>query len=281
MKTFVIYHANCVDGFGAAFAAWRALGSNNVEYIPLNHYDPMPFFSTGSKIYCLDFCFKKEEILQIIQHSSLTIVDHHISELRSIVDILHMDHPNLEIIFNMEQSGATLAWNYFHKQPTPDFFQHIEDRDLGKYQLENTKEIISALMLKPKTFQEWEKISTQKLLLEGEIFKNFQEQILKETLERHHFAEIHGKVIPVVNSTCFWSDITFKLLDLYPEHDFVASYYAIDEQRIKWSIRSREGSSVDVGLISQEYEGGGHFHSGGFTTKKDQIVFCKQFKIAA
>ena len=34
MKPLVIYHANCADGFGAAFAAWLKLG-NEAEYLPM------------------------------------------------------------------------------------------------------------------------------------------------------------------------------------------------------------------------------------------------------
>ena len=32
MKPLVVYHANCADGFGAAFAAWLKLGeSDSIE----------------------------------------------------------------------------------------------------------------------------------------------------------------------------------------------------------------------------------------------------------
>ena len=32
-KTFVTYHQDCPDGFGAAYAAWLKLG-NNAAYVP-------------------------------------------------------------------------------------------------------------------------------------------------------------------------------------------------------------------------------------------------------
>ena len=36
MKPLVIYHANCTDGFGAAFAAWLKLG-DEAEYLPMEY----------------------------------------------------------------------------------------------------------------------------------------------------------------------------------------------------------------------------------------------------
>ena len=49
MKPLVIYHANCADGFGAAFAAWRKLG-DEAEYVPMDHLkatDGVAGFSTN------------------------------------------------------------------------------------------------------------------------------------------------------------------------------------------------------------------------------------------
>ena len=38
----VLYHANCYDGFGAAWAAWRKLGDDGVVYQAVNYGDPLP-----------------------------------------------------------------------------------------------------------------------------------------------------------------------------------------------------------------------------------------------
>lgn len=42
MQTYVLYHANCPDGFGAAWAAWMALGSADVNYLPCAYGRPLP-----------------------------------------------------------------------------------------------------------------------------------------------------------------------------------------------------------------------------------------------
>ena len=44
----VIYHANCNDGFGAAYSAWKLLG-NRAEYHAASHGSPPPDV-TGKRV---------------------------------------------------------------------------------------------------------------------------------------------------------------------------------------------------------------------------------------
>src|SRR3989338_9515798 len=41
LKTAILYHANCPDGFGGAYAAWKKFG-DSAEYIPVKHGKPIP-----------------------------------------------------------------------------------------------------------------------------------------------------------------------------------------------------------------------------------------------
>ena len=52
----VIYHKNCTDGFGSAYAAWRLLG-NRAEYIACAHGETPPDVR-GKKVAICDFSFK-------------------------------------------------------------------------------------------------------------------------------------------------------------------------------------------------------------------------------
>ena len=51
----VIYHADCTDGFGAAYAAWKQLG-NRAEYFACKHGTPPPDVK-GKIVAILDFSF--------------------------------------------------------------------------------------------------------------------------------------------------------------------------------------------------------------------------------
>ena len=55
----VIFHANCNDGFGAAYSAWKLLG-NRCEYIACAHGETPPDV-TGKKVAILDYSFSNKE----------------------------------------------------------------------------------------------------------------------------------------------------------------------------------------------------------------------------
>lgn len=57
MSTIVIYHADCPDGFGAAFAAWLVFG-DSAQYVPARFGEPAPDVR-GKEVYILDFSRQK------------------------------------------------------------------------------------------------------------------------------------------------------------------------------------------------------------------------------
>ena len=72
----VIYHADCTDGFGAAYSAWKLLG-NRAEYYPCKHGTPPPDV-TGKVVAILDFSFNNATTKQMIEDADkLIVIDHH------------------------------------------------------------------------------------------------------------------------------------------------------------------------------------------------------------
>lgn len=81
MKPLVIYHANCTDGFGAAFAAWLKLG-DSAEYLPIEHGKNFLTEYAGStvnrEIYILDFSLPREVMGWLFQRAKRIVwLDHH------------------------------------------------------------------------------------------------------------------------------------------------------------------------------------------------------------
>lgn len=271
---YIVYHDKCTDGFGAALVAWQKY-KEQAQYIPLNHYDPVPQFEAGSKIICLDFCFSKSTLLSLSKNHQILVLDHHQSALKEVEDLVKNPIPNLDLRFNMSQSGVEMAWYFFNQgQALPQLFNHIKDRDLGLFALPKTHQIIAALMTVPKEFKLWSELSVEKLAERGEIIEQVQHQMMVEMCEKSHFAYIGGMWVPAVNATCWWSDVTKILLQKYPDSPFVAAYYSLDSERTKWSLRSLP-SRADVAEISTAYGGGGHPTSGGFTTDNGAIKFSQ------
>ena len=86
MKPLVLYHANCADGFGAAFAAWLKFG-DDAEYVACSYGDKnfvIPQLK-GRDVYVLDFSFSRETMNVFLEDSEHFVwLDHHRSaRLRS------------------------------------------------------------------------------------------------------------------------------------------------------------------------------------------------------
>jgi uncharacterized protein len=55
----VVYHAECTDGFGAAYAAWKKFG-DTASYIPLKTQVEITIDFTNKEVYVVDYSFIKE-----------------------------------------------------------------------------------------------------------------------------------------------------------------------------------------------------------------------------
>lgn len=91
MKPLVIYHANCTDGFGAAFAAWLKLG-DEAEYLPMKYGVDLLTTYKGSliarEIYILDFSFSRETMGWLFDHAKHVVwLDHHLTSKQTAEDL--------------------------------------------------------------------------------------------------------------------------------------------------------------------------------------------------
>jgi uncharacterized protein len=270
MNTIVIYHKNCNDGFGSALVAWLKFG-NDAEYYPATHYTQPPNV-TNKKVFILDFSYSKEIILHMIQESSeLLIIDHHISAQKALEEI-----PNENKIFDMTHSGATLTWKYFFPDKNiPLLLQYIEDRDIWKNELPNTKECFFGLCEIPKIFSEWsfylndfkieELISNGKILCKHNnaliTFISKSSYLVKEILKDNKEYNI-----AYLNSNVLKSDIgNFIISKLYPQANFSAIYhYDGNVNKTIFSLRSTD-EKTDVSEIAKLYDGGGHRCASGLS----------------
>ena len=92
---YVIYHAGCTDGFGAAYSAWKCLG-NRAEYHACSHGGDIPDVR-GKTVVILDFSFKNDVTKKMIKEAKeLLVIDHHKSavvELHDTVSYTHLTLP--------------------------------------------------------------------------------------------------------------------------------------------------------------------------------------------
>jgi oligoribonuclease NrnB/cAMP/cGMP phosphodiesterase (DHH superfamily) len=263
---FVIYHADCSDGFGAAYAAWKCLG-NKVQYHAAKHGSHPPDV-TDLNVAILDFSYDNTTIKNMIEESnSLIIIDHHKSAMIELHDISNT-------IFDMNKSGAMLAWEFFHPgKECPKFIQYIQDRDLWTWELEYSREFSAAFDMVPFEFEEFEKFEDSSVFDDackrGSYILAYSKTVIKKVCEKAKPRKYKRKDVLVVNSSHWMSEIGGRLS---PDCDFaVIWYYDHEERNVKVSLRAFH-DNVDVCEIAKSFGGGGHKKAAGFTLPGDTII---------
>lgn len=252
----VLYHGNCPDGFGGAWAAWLALG-DAARYQAVSHGDPPPDLPADASVVVVDFAYPRDETLALRDRvRTLTILDHHKSAQETLGD-LEFAH------FDMDRSGAMLAWDYFHpdKQPPP-LIGYVQDRDLWRFALPDSREVTAALGSYPMDFAVWSRLDVSKLAREGKAILRFRDQTVQAMVGFARYGEIGGYRVPIVNATAHWSDVGEAMLEKFPDAPFVGAYFDDAEGSRRWSLRSR--ADFDVSEVATRFGGGGHRQAAGF-----------------
>ena len=270
-NTIVIYHSPCLDGFTAAWVAYKALG-NTVTYVAGSYADAsatsLPDVD-GKTVYLLDFSYPREIMLELAERAQDVIVlDHHKSAQADLEDLIDDEIVNGE--FDMERSGAMMAWNFFFfDQEPPKFVEYVQDRDLWIKELPNCEEINLAMFSYDYTFENWDKIadsSIESLLSDG---KAIHRKHMKDVRELINTCEQRMTIggfenIPTVNANHFFgSDLCAMLCK---EEPFAAYFSYNSNGQIVFGLRSSADyeHAEDVSVIAKAYGGGGHVHASGF-----------------
>jgi oligoribonuclease NrnB/cAMP/cGMP phosphodiesterase (DHH superfamily) len=257
----ILFHANCDDGFGAAYAAWLHLG-DNAEYRPVQYGDAVPLeHLLGRQVYILDFSFNPDVILSMSQVASqITLLDHHKSaaeQWRGIVPAT-----NAVITFDMNRSGAQMSWDYFHPSiQRPILIDHIGDRDLWRFELPDTKEFCAGLGLQPTTFEAWNALTPEALIAKGRVILKLQQRqvdrVVKGDLRSVNLMGHHGLAANVINNT---SEVGHEIATRSGTFSLT---FSIKGDEVICSLRSN--APFDVSEIAKHYGGGGHAQASGFS----------------
>lgn len=272
MKKLCIYHANCADGFTAAWVVWKKYGAENVDFHP-GVYGEEPPDCTGRDVIAVDFSYKKDTTLKILDVcNSLLILDHHKTTLQELGQTISHTDPKLEMVLDMERSGARIAWdNLFGGQKPPKLLLHVEDRDLWRFKFDDTKEIIAGLFSEPYDFKVWEILMSEDLKdirLDGAAIlkateKNIREIIPVATRTMH----IAGYDVPVTNTNHMFGS---QLCEITCKGKPFSAYYWDSPTKREFGLRSEPGG-LDVSLIAKQFGGGGHEHAAGFKISFDKV----------
>jgi len=271
MVPIVIYHGNCADGFSAAWAVWKARPS--YEFFA-GKYQEDPPDVTGRDVYFVDFSYKRNVILEMSKKArSIIVLDHHKSSQEDLVDL----PSNVSVYFDMNRSGAHIAWDHFHPgEPAPPLLLRVEDRDLWKFSYRDTKGISAYLFSQPYDFKQWDflmRLSEDEHDLEemesyGNVILKKQAKDIDEILQNKFRINLNGSEVWCANLPYMWRSEAGHILS--KDEPFAATFYT-DGKYVIFSLRSAEDGS-DVSEVAKKFGGGGHKHAAGFKVTFEEFV---------
>lgn len=301
MKKLCIYHANCADGFTAAWVVRRYFG-DDIEFHP-GVYGEFPPDVRGRDVIVVDFSYPRDVMLNMIRQGGargILVLDHHKTAMDALIeapdatghiinftekwitlqegitwdryranvdayDVAEGAGPRIYTYFDLERSGAGITWDFFYPgQPRPDLVNYVEDRDLWKFTLPHTREKMAAAFSFEYTFDNWDKLNR----LDDDALV-----VAGTAIERKHFKDIN-EILAVCSRMMYIGGYTVPVVNipytmgsdagaiLAKGKPFAAYYYDTPQHRV-FGLRSDE-NGLDVSLIAKEYGGGGHKHAAGF-----------------
>lgn len=260
-KIVVIYHDQCRDGFGAAYAAWKKFG-DKASYIPRKTQDPVVEGLKDKEIFIVDYSYKKPDLEMLsATNRSVVVIDHHETSKAAVESFS-------ENVFDMDHSGAVLAWQYFHPHTeVPKLLLYIEDHDLWRFKMEHNREFGAALGEYDQDFETWDKLNSNladrddfsKFISLGGAIAGFEDKMVQKLLAFREKVLFEGNEIYAVNcSRLYRSVVAHELSNLNGKEgriEMAIVYYRYDG-RVHCSLRSN--GDVDVRVMAEKYGGGGH-----------------------
>lgn len=261
-RTVVLYHANCTDGFTAAWAAFKKLGKR-AEYIPVFHQMPVPEGLKGKEIYLLDFTYPKDVTDRLIAANvRVTAIDHH----AAMRDVTMSTQGG---IFNNDHSGAALAWEFFNPgMPVPMLVRIVEDWDLHRLALPETLPVFDWLDLFEFDFKVFTKLARtldtaaglRRAVRQGSILQQYRETLVRSMVANDAYEVQFGEYrVLAVTTRIYHHEVGTALAENRP----FGVTWRVGRDGVYVSLRS-EGP-VDVAVLAGQYGGSGHARAAGFT----------------
>ena len=248
----VLYHAECADGFGAAWALWQRYGS--ARFVPVKHGMPPPPDLANQHIVMVDFSYPRPTLEAVAdQSASLLVLDHHITAEKALAGLPYAQ-------FDQTRSGAVMAWEWAHEEPVPWLLKYIQDKDLWQWKLPASREISAALASYPFDFKIWNGLRQGQLETEGRAILRYENETVDKLIAERVMVDFEGERVPAVQSAVLTSQIGERLT---ANHPFCLIWHDRDGRRY-FSLRSR-ADGADVGAIAVKHGGGGHTHAAGFS----------------
>ena len=280
----ILFHARktnpfspCMDGLWAAYAASST--HPEAELVPATYEEvPTLAIAPGEVVYLLDLTYPAAVLEGWADRGAeVRVIDHHKGAMRDLAGL----SDRILQQFQMDKSGAMLAWEHFHlTRPVPDLIAYVQDRDIWTKTLPHCdrvalglSELIHGLSLS-QALAECDRLMN---LIDpigwvvgvGQAVEAEIEEAIAQAVAGQSTRIVGGHVVPFFavktpRQRQAYSDIGHALLRSRPQAPF-----ACVETGGGWALRSA-GDRMDVELIANQIGGGGHRNASG--AKSDNML---------
>ena len=280
-KARVLYHAHCLDGLVGAWCFYLAQQQSgklhDFDFVPVSYDRPPPEDDEASRkvLYLVDFSYTPDVVFALCRrYREVIMIDHHKTAIERFRD-LPAAPANLTLVFDMEKSGARLAYEYCGHPAcsesgilTGEVVTFVEDRDLWRFDFKLTRAITRAMAhMTSASVQEFAAWICQQNTLRmsdlGGLMLEDDERRIASLLERAVLVPFMGyDEVPCVNVPAWLTSETLNRLAESSPCGFALGY-GITKNGVACSLRAIP-TGPDVSLIAQELGGGGHRSAAGF-----------------
>lgn len=297
MTPLIIFHGNCPDGYGAAWWLGRHLGQH--EKFAARYDEPPPLEKcSGREVFIVDFCYPPLD-LAAIEHvaDTVDVFDHHetaaawaedyvnefgqtdefdvFQNADSYCDVAELSGGNkVNLVIDQSHSGvgivAGVVKRRFGVEPLP-FLLNLEDRDLWKFELPDTKAVFAAVTSYPYDDDVWDELARRyhgDLVNEGRAISRYRDQLVDQVAASHFTMTLGGMNIPTASSPyAIGSDVAGRLAE---QGDGIGAYVILHADHVQVGLRSRN-DGPNVADIASNDGGGGHPHASGLRLTWEQF----------
>ncbi len=272
MRHFCIYHAGCPDGFGAAWAAQLAWGERGT-YVPRGHDDAVRAQEyDGAFVLFADIAPPQSAYLALAEHAAqLVVLDHHLSAQRRFEEdpflARALAREGHQVRFDLEHAGSVLAWQTLHPdEPLPELLAYVEDQDLWRWKLPQSREINAAIASHPRDFATWSALAAAPIEALAEqgvpILRAFRVEI-ERALQNTQPIALGTLRIEAVNARAQRAELGHELASRARFGVPCGAVYRIEGRRVDVSLYSV--GDFDVAALASALGGGGHKNAAGFS----------------
>jgi len=277
----IIYHHNDLDGIASAALVYNYLSvrdyflnENNIKLKMMDYdYDNINFddeVEHDEEVFILDFCFKPDEILKLINITKNIIwIDHHKTSIQ------RMDDANISLNglrSDTYPSAVALVWKYIYKTEPSPCVKMISDYDTWKHNYDdNVLNFISGLhynnyLPDDKAFARLLLSDSSNMICEianiGKMSRDIKlsndTKIISSIGYNVKFEGMKGLAVnlPMCNSLSF-KEFAEKDYEIWIPFKYNGN---------KWIVSLYQNKcNKDLGKIATKYGGGGHPGAAGFT----------------